>query len=45
MLDSLGRDVTAKQARETGIPAGFDKTTIMVQFYRWRKFNGIEGRQ
>jgi hypothetical protein len=44
MLDGIGVDATAKQARETG--AGrFDKTTIMVQFYRWRKFNGIEGRQ
>lgn len=44
MLDGIGADATAKQAREAG--AGrFDKTTIMVQFYRWRKFNGVEGRQ
>lgn len=44
MLDGIGPDATAKQAREAG--AGkFDKTTIMVQFYRWRKFNGIEGRK
>jgi len=44
MLDGMGTAVTAKEAREAG--AGkFDKTTIMVQFYRWRKFNGIEGRQ
>lgn len=44
MLDEIGGDATAKQAREAG--AGkFDKTTIMVQFYRWRKFNGVEGRQ
>lgn len=44
MLDAMGTAATAKEAREAG--AGkFDKTTIMVQFYRWRKFNGIEGRQ
>lgn len=45
MLDGIGTGATAKEARETGLPKGFDKTTIMVQFYRWRKFNGIEGRQ
>jgi len=44
MLDAIGVDATAKQAREAGADK-FDKTTIMVQFYRWRKFNGIEGRQ
>lgn len=44
-LDDLGLDVTAKTARDTLMPKGFDRTTIMVQFYKWRKFNGIEGRQ
>ena len=44
MLDGMGAIVTAKEAREAGKDK-FDKTTIMVQFYRWRKFNGIEGRQ
>lgn len=45
MLDRIGISATAKQAREQASELGFDKTTTMVQFYRWRKFNGIEGRQ
>jgi hypothetical protein len=44
MLDAIGTDATAKQAREAA-QGKFDKTTTMVQFYRWRKFHGIEGRQ
>jgi len=43
MLDSIGADATAKQAREAAV-GKFDKTTTMVQFYRWRKFNGISGK-
>lgn len=45
MLDEIGLDATAKQARARATELGLDKTTCMVQFYRWRKFNGIEGRQ
>lgn len=45
MLDEIGLDATAKQARARAAELGLDKTTCMVQFYRWRKFNGIEGRQ
>lgn len=45
MLDAIGPDATAKQAREQAATNGFDKTTTMVQFYRWRKFNGVTGRQ
>lgn len=44
-LDEMGTAATAKQARDALLPRGFDKTTVMVQFYRWRKFNGVEGRQ
>ncbi len=44
-LDAMGVDVAAKDARAKLVPQGYDKTTVMVQFYRWRKFNGIEGRQ
>ncbi len=43
MLDAIGTDATAKQAREAA-DGKFDKTTTMVQFYKWRKFNGIQGR-
>lgn len=45
MLDAIGVNATAKEARTKAAELGFDKTTTMVQFYRWRKFNGIEGRQ
>lgn len=45
MLDAEGRAVTAKRAREIAAERGFDRTTTMVQFYKWRKFQGIEGRQ
>lgn len=45
MLDGIGLDATAKQAREQAATLGYDKTTTMVQFYRWRKFHGIAGRQ
>lgn len=45
MLDAIGTNATAKEARTKAAELGYDKTTTMVQFYRWRKFNGIEGRQ
>lgn len=45
MLDAIGPNATAKEARTKALELGFDKTTTMVQFYRWRKFNGVEGRQ
>lgn len=44
MLDEIGSNATAKQAREEAAKRGYDKTTTMVQFYKWRKFNGISGR-
>lgn len=40
-----GRIPTAKEARDGCLPQGLDKTTTMVQYYRWRKFMGVEGRQ
>lgn len=45
MLDALTLSATAKEARVEAAKLGLDKTTTMVQFYRWRKFNGIDGRQ
>jgi hypothetical protein len=45
MLDAIGTNATAKEARTKATELGFDKTTTMVQFYRWRKFNGVEERQ
>lgn len=32
-------------AKQHAATQGWDSTTIVVQFYRWRKFNGIVGRQ
>lgn len=46
-LDGLvagGTKPTAAQVRELAATQGWDKTTAMVQFYQWRKFNGISGR-
>ena len=46
-LDGLaagGNNPTAAQVRELAAAQGWDKTTAMVQFYQWRKFNGISGR-
>lgn len=44
-LDAEGTDTTAKRARELADANGWDRTTTMVQFYKWRKFNGVTGRQ
>ena len=35
---------TVKRVRELAAEKGWDVTTAQVQFYRWRKFNGISGR-
>lgn len=43
-LDKVEGRVTAEQVRALAAEHGFDKTTAQVQFYRWRKFNGIAGR-
>jgi hypothetical protein len=39
-----GEAPKAERVRELAAEHGFDKTTAQVQFYRWRKFNGISGR-
>ena len=44
-LDAEGLDTSAKRARELADANGWDRTTTMVQFYKWRKFHGIKGRQ
>lgn len=44
MLDGIGHDATAAQARAGAAENGFDKTTTMVQFYRWRKFHAITAK-
>lgn len=42
-VHGAGDKVTAKELRDA-LPA-LDDTTKTVQYYRWRKFNGIQGRQ
>lgn len=42
-VHNAGDRVTAKELK-AALPA-LDATTCTVQFYRWRKFNGIQGRQ
>jgi hypothetical protein len=41
-VHNAGDKVTAKELR-SALPA-LDDTTKTVQYYRWRKFNGIQGR-
>lgn len=35
---------TIKQVKEMADEYGYDRTTATIQFYAWRKFNGITGR-
>lgn len=42
--DNEGEKPTAKVIKAIGTEEGWDKTTTMIQFYQWRKFNGIVGR-
>ena len=44
VLAAAGTKPTAAQVRQLAAEQGWDKTTAQVQFYRWRKFNGISGR-
>jgi hypothetical protein len=41
--DSLGTP-TAKQIREAAPSKGWNPNNAMIEFYQWRKFNGISGR-
>lgn len=43
-LVSSGITPTLKAIKEQGKLNNWDKVTTTVQFYRWRKFNGISGR-
>lgn len=35
---------TIKKVKEVADTYGYDRTTATIQFYQWRKFNGISGR-
>ncbi len=39
-----GEQPSAKIIKAIAAEEGWDKTTTMIQFYQWRKFNGIVGR-
>lgn len=38
-------ETRANMLQEVADSNGWDRTTVHVQFYAWRKFNGIKGRQ
>lgn len=44
VLDSTDVAPTAKQMRAHGETVGWSMVTTMIQFYQWRKYNGIKGR-
>jgi predicted component of type VI protein secretion system len=46
-LDAIkagGETPTAKQVTELALAKGWNKNNASIEFYQWRKFNGIEGR-
>jgi len=46
-LDELvagGKDATAKAVREAAPGKGWNANNASIEFYQWRKFNGITGR-
>lgn len=42
--DEVGELPTARVTRDLAADEGWDPTTTSIQFYQWRKFNGITGR-
>lgn len=36
---------TLKQAKEAGAALGLNPTSVVIAYYRWRKFLGVRGRQ
>lgn len=40
-----GQKATIKWLKTYGEAQGWNMTTVTIQFYQWRKFNGITGRQ
>jgi hypothetical protein len=40
----VGQVPTAKEVREASPAAGWNPNNAMIEFYQWRKFNGITGR-
>ncbi len=40
-----GGKATVGWIKVYGAAQGWNKTTVTIQFYQWRKFNGISGRQ
>lgn len=44
LQDELKRLPTIGEAREYGEKLGLNKNNIAIEFYRWRKFQGVRGR-
>lgn len=44
LKSSLGRIPLVGEVRDAGAALGLNKNNIQIEFYRWRKFQGIRGR-
>ena len=42
---AAGTQPTAKQVKELAEERGWNPNNASIEFYQWRKFNGIRGRQ
>lgn len=44
MREALKRTPTSKEIKEVASAKGWENVTTCIQYYQWRKFNGIKGR-
>lgn len=45
-LDKLGIETaTSKHAKELAVKKGWNPNNVSIEFYQWRRFNGVTGRQ
>ena len=44
-LDRIGKTATAKDVKALAEKQGWNANNTSIEFYQWRKFNGITGRQ
>jgi hypothetical protein len=43
--DAIGPSATAKDVKKLAETNGWNQNNASIEFYQWRKFNGIKGRQ
>lgn len=45
-LDKVGIDnATSKHAKELAVQRGWNPNNVSIEFYQWRRFHGVNGRQ